>query len=60
MIIIEPDIQEKILDILPDDGAKALNLMAQLTANMIISIDNANVKNYIESLHSHLASMEGT
>lgn len=57
---IQPDIQETILNILPDYGPNALNLMAQLTANMLISIDGANINDYIVSLNNHLVSMEGT
>jgi len=57
---IEPDIQDAIVDILPNDGHKALEVMAQLTANMIISINNANIDDYIKNLKNHLASYEGT
>jgi len=57
---IEPYIQEAILDVLPNDGHKALDVMAQLTANMILSINNANIDDYIKNLKNHLASYEGT
>lgn len=57
---IEPDIQDAILTILPNDPTLALKVMAQLTANMIISINNANINSYIEDLKLQLASYEGT
>jgi len=56
---IEPDIQEAIIVILPNDGYKALEVMAQLTANMILSINNANIDDYIKNLKNHLASYKG-
>lgn len=59
-ITIEPDIQEAILDILPDNGPKALDVMAQLTANMIIKIKGANINDYVKNLKRHLALYEGT
>jgi len=59
-ITIEPDIQEAILDILPDSGPRALDVMAQLTANMIIEIKGANINDYVENLKKHLALYEGT
>lgn len=57
---IEPEIQDKILVILPNDGPLSLKLMAQLTANMIISINDANVTDFIADLHYNLAQYEGT
>lgn len=60
LITLEPDIQEKILDILPNDGTLALKVMSQLTANMLISIKNANFVDYINNLKSDLALYEGT
>lgn len=59
-LTIEPEIQEIILDALPSDGDRALEVMAQLTANMIISIKGANIITYIENLKHHLAQYEGT
>lgn len=57
---IEPDIQEAILAILPDDGPTAINLICQLLANMILSIDKANINDTIMLLKDHLAAYEGT
>lgn len=57
---IEPKIQDDILNILPDDGPLALKLMAQLTANIILSIKDANVNDYITDLKLQLALYEGT
>lgn len=57
---IEPDIQEKILDVLPSDGPLALKVMSQLTANIIISINGANVNEFIDTLKSDIALYEGT
>lgn len=55
-----PDVQEKILDALPSDGLIALGVMSQLTANMIISINGANINDFIADLKSNLALYEGT
>lgn len=55
-----PDIQEKILDVLPSDGLIALGVMSQLTANMILSIKDANIDSFINNLKSDLALYEGT
>lgn len=60
IVTIEPDIQDKILNILPDDGTLALKLMSQLTANMLISIKNANYADFITNLKNDLALYEGT
>jgi len=60
MEIIEPDIQEIILDILPSNGQLAMELMCQLTANMILSIPNSNINNVIERIKFYLAEYEGT
>lgn len=57
---IEPAIQEAILDILPADGPKAIELICQLLANMILSIDKANINDTIALLKGHLAAHEGT
>lgn len=60
MQTIEPDIQDAILTLLPNDGPTALTVMAQLTANMLISIDGANINDYIAELKTQLAGYEGT
>lgn len=60
MQTIEPDIQEAILDALPNDGSLALKLMAQLIANMLLSIKDANVNNFINDLKLNLQLYEGT
>jgi len=54
-LIIEPEIQEIILDALPANSSRALEVIAQLTANMIISIKDANINNYIDLLKHHLS-----
>lgn len=51
---IKPDIQGKILDILPDDGPLALKVMAQLSANMLSSIDDADLDIYIQDIQNNL------
>ena len=60
MQTIEPDIQEAILDILPDDGLLAIRLMCQLLANMIISIRADNIDDVINHIRAELVSYEGT
>jgi hypothetical protein len=62
--VIERDCQEAILDILPEDGGTALAVMAQLSANMIISILDASdekLELFIKALraeHSAYAKLE--
>ena len=60
MRTIKPDIQNAILDILPDDGPLATRLMCQLLANMIISIGEDNIDDVINRIRLELASYEGT
>ena len=60
METIEPDIQDNILTILPDDGPLALKVINQLAANMIISIKDANINDFITELKSNIANYEGT
>lgn len=60
MRTIEPGIQEKILDTLPDDGPLALELMAQLVANMVLSINGADINTFIACLRRELDLYEET
>ena len=60
MKTIEPDVQNKLLDILPEDGTLALKVINQLVANMIISIKDANINDFITELKSNIANYEGT
>ena len=46
MNIIERDCQDKILDILPNNPQLALKVMAQMVANMMLSIDDANFEDF--------------
>ena len=57
---IEPEIQDNILTILPNDGPTALKVMAQLSANMLISIKDANVNDFVTDLKLQLSLYEGT
>lgn len=45
---VEPDAQDSILDVLPRDGSVALEVMAQLSANMVTSIPEADLESFIE------------
>jgi hypothetical protein len=60
MKTIEPEIQEKILDILPEDGSLALRLVAQLAANMILSIEGATIGSFVAELKENLEQYAGT
>jgi len=55
---IEPEIQDAILDILPNDPAIALDVMAQLSANMLVSIP-ADLDKFIENLKIRFAAYKG-
>lgn len=60
MKTIEPRIQKAILDILPDDGTIAIEVMCQLMANMILSIDKINVNLVVELIKFNLDNYQGT
>lgn len=53
---IEPDIQDTILTALPGDGPLALEVMAQLSANMVLSIRGADLESFIERVRHHYIS----
>jgi hypothetical protein len=55
---IEGDIQEIILQVLPDDGALALDVMAQLSANMIMSIKGADIESYVQNLRAQYSAYQ--
>lgn len=44
---IEPEIQEAILTALPEDGELALQIMAQLCANIVLSVKGANLDRFL-------------
>lgn len=50
---IEPAIQEIILDALPREGNIALEIMAQLSANMVLSIPGAKIEWFLNLVHAH-------
>ena len=52
--LIEPIIQDEILNILPNDGPLALALMAQLSANMLLSINGPSFDDFIADVRSNL------
>lgn len=60
MRTIEPDIQEAILDILPSDDDIAIRLVCQLLANMILSINGANINDAINEIKINLDEYQGT
>jgi hypothetical protein len=53
---IEPEIQEQILNILPDDGPLALKIMCQLLANMIMSINHTKLGWVIAEIKTNLVN----
>lgn len=57
-LTIEPEIQDKILDILPNDPSIALDIMAQLSANMLVSIPS-DLDKFIENLKVKHAAYKG-
>jgi hypothetical protein len=54
MKIIESNIQDIILQVLPADGPLAIELMCQLLANMILAIRGPSVEDVVTSIHKHL------
>jgi hypothetical protein len=50
---IEPEIQEIILETLPDEGNTALEVMAQLSANMVLSIPGAKIDLFLNMVRAH-------
>jgi hypothetical protein len=56
---IEPDIQEEILHILPDPPKLALRVMAQLTGNMLVSINGPTFEEYVADLKAQYLIYKG-
>lgn len=50
-----PDIQEEIVNMLPDNGHTALKVMAQLCANMLLSIKDADLGLFIKDIQDNFA-----
>ncbi len=59
MQTIEPNTQKEIIRILPQDGDLAIDLMCQLLANMILSINKATIDKAVTRLKFHLDEYEG-
>ena len=59
MKTIKPEIQSAILELLPEDGPLAIELVCQLLANMVLSIDGATIPLTVKSLEQHFAEYEG-
>lgn len=61
MQTIEPTIQEEILTVLPSDYNKAMEVMCQLIANMMLSGDTPwDINMTFERIKLRLAEYEGT
>lgn len=52
-LTIEPDTQQIILDALPNEGNIALEVMAQLSANMILSIPGMKLDLFLGMVRAH-------
>lgn len=59
MQTIEPKAQETILDVLPDDGNLAIEVMCQLLANMILSVPS-NLPKVTERIKFYIDDYAGT
>lgn len=53
---IEPEIQDRVLDILPNDGKLALKVMAQLSANMLLSINGSDLGLFIKDIQDNFSA----
>lgn len=60
MQTIEPDIQEAILTMLPDDYKTSVRLMCQLLANIMLSGDGMSLDYVISEIKVNVAAYEGT
>lgn len=60
MTAIEPDIQEAILLMLPEDYDLSIELLCQLLANIMLSGKGASYETVTTYIKTHVASYEGT
>jgi hypothetical protein len=60
MTTIEPEIQEKILDILPNDYNTSIDLICQLLANMMLCANGSTWVEIENKIKLNLAEYEGT
>lgn len=58
-ITINPDLQATIVNLLPDDQDEAMEIMCQLIANFILSMENKSEQSVSELIHKHLISYKG-
>lgn len=56
---IEPDIQEEIVNLLPDSLDTSLKLLAQLTGNMLVESKTMTIDAYIAELKSQYLIYKG-
>jgi hypothetical protein len=50
---IEPDIQEEILEALPSNYKDAIEVMAQLSANMLLSGEGTSIEEFMDLVRAH-------
>lgn len=60
MQTIEPDIQEAILTMLPNDYNTSVSLMCQLLANIMLSGDGMSLDYVVAEIKANVAAYEGT
>jgi hypothetical protein len=60
MRTIDRATQEAIIDILPQDGNRAMELMCQLLANLTLSVDGFTIDKTINLLRENFKTYEGT
>lgn len=60
METIESDIQEQILNILPDDYETSVNLMCQLLANIMLSGKGVPFYVITNKIKNHVIAYQGT
>ena len=58
MQTLEPDIQEKIITMLPEDGELAILVLAQLFANVVMSVNGMNINAAVDMIMVNWKSYE--
>ena len=53
---IEADIQDQLICLLPDDYHTAIEVLAQLSANILLSGERFNIEKFIDKLRKHHAA----
>lgn len=58
-ITIQPDIQEAIITMLPDPEEEAIEIICQITANLILSMENQSKEKVFKLIEKNIIAYKG-